>query len=308
MPDILVVDDSLVDMRVAGGLLERRAGWTVRYARHGREAIERCEDFLPDLIVTDLQMPQMNGLELVEWVRSELPLIPVILMTAEGSEQIAVAAIDSGASSYVPKCALADELVVTVSRTLAANQQRRGHRRILSALSSVRYTLANDLDLLSAAVSELRQLVRDRWLFSERDTLRFATAVDEALVNAYFHGNLQMDRQLRIENAGQYYALAEERRNQEPYVNRRITLQLDVEAEQVRVHVADEGSGFDPSGLPDPNDPSLLDRPCGRGIVLMKTFMDEVEFNETGNAVTLVKQRAPQADAPTNAEVEDTPG
>lgn len=298
MPDILVVDDSLVDMRIAGGLLERHAGWTVRYARHGREAIDRCEDFLPDIIVTDLQMPEMNGLELVEWVRTELPLIPVVLMTAAGSEQIAVAAIDSGASSYVPKNLLAEELVVTVTRVLAANQEQRGHRRILNALSSIHYTLSNDLELLSAAVRELRQLARDRWLFSERDTLRFATAVDEALVNAYFHGSLQIDRQLRIEDASRYYDLAEERRTQQPYADRRIQLQMDIEAEQVRVRVRDDGPGFDASELPDSTAPGFLERATGRGIVLMQTFMDEVSFNDPGNEVTLVKRRAPRSDGP----------
>jgi CheY-like chemotaxis protein/anti-sigma regulatory factor (Ser/Thr protein kinase) len=298
MPDILVVDDSLIDLRVAGRLLERHAGWTVRYARNGREAIELCDDELPDLIVTDLQMPEMNGLQLVEWVRAELPLIPVVLMTAAGSEQIAVAAIENGASSYVPKGALADELVNTVARVLAATQLQRGQRRILNALSSVRYTLNNDLELLSAAVSELRQLARDRWLFSERDTLRFATAVDEALLNAFFHGNLEIDQQLRIEDAVRYYGLADERRLQEPYAARRIRLQLDIEPENVLVRVGDDGRGFDHRSLPDPTAPGFLERPCGRGVVLMRTFMDEVRFNEPGNEVTLVKRRAARTEEP----------
>ena len=71
MPDILVVDDSLMDLRVAGRLLERNAGWTVRYARNGHEAQELCDSYLPDLIVTDLQMPEMDGLQLVQWVRND---------------------------------------------------------------------------------------------------------------------------------------------------------------------------------------------------------------------------------------------
>ncbi|MEX0585391.1 MAG: response regulator, partial [Pirellulales bacterium] len=294
MPDILVVDDSLIDLRVAGRLMEQQAGWTVRYARNGREAIERCDDYLPDLIVTDMQMPEMNGLQLVEWVRTEMPLIPVVLMTAAGSEQIAVAAIESGASSYVPKSALADELVITVTRVLAATQQQRGQRRILNALTSVQYTLENDLELLSAAVSEVRQIAVDRWLFTERDTLRFATAVDEALLNAYFHGNLQIEQALRIQDAIRYYGLADERRTAEPYVSRRIRLQLEIGPEEVRVRVGDDGAGFNPAQLPDPRDPGFLERPCGRGVVLMRTFMDEVTFNETGNEVTLMKRRAPR--------------
>jgi CheY-like chemotaxis protein len=291
MPNILVVDDSLVDLRVAGRLLERQAGWTIRYARNGREAVEQCDDELPDLIVTDLQMPEMDGLQLVEWVRNEMPLIPVILMTAAGSEQIAVAAIQAGASSYVPKRVLADELTTTVSRVLASTQVRRGHRRVLSALTEVRYSLENDLELLSAAVSELRQLAADRWLFQERDNMRFATAVDEALMNAFYHGNLAIDPELRIKDSVGYYALAEQLRLAEPHLQQRIRLSMEITPDFVFVRVADEGKGFDPGGLPDPTSPGYLERPCGRGVLLMKTFMDDVRFNATGNEVTLVKKR-----------------
>lgn len=291
MPNILVVDDSLVDLRVAGRLLERQAGWTVRYARNGREAVEQCDEELPDLIVTDLQMPEMDGLQLVEWVRNEMPLIPVILMTAAGSEQIAVAAIHAGASSYVPKRVLADELATTATRVLGTTQVRRGHRRVLNALTEVRYSLENDLELLSAAVSELRQLAADRWLFQERDLMRFATAVDEALMNAYFHGNLGIDGELRIKDSVRYYALAEELRLTEPYIHQQIKLEMEISPDCVFVRVTDEGKGFDPGGLPDPTSPGYLDRPCGRGVLLMKTFMDDVRFNATGNQVTLIKKR-----------------
>lgn len=291
MPDILVVDDSLLDLRVAGRLLERQPGWTVRYARNGREAQVECDSYLPDLIVTDLQMPEVNGLELVEWVRDEFPLIPIILMTAAGSEQIAVAAIQAGAASYVPKRVLADELVTTATRVLASADVERGRRRVLNYLTEVYYVLENDLELLSATVSELRQLATERRLFEERDILQFATAIDEALANAYFHGNLEISSELQMRDAKSYYALAEERRTQEPYVRRRIRVRLEVGPERVTVCVGDEGAGFDPQQLPDPTAPGFLERPCGRGVMLMRTFIDEVRFNDVGNQVTLVKRR-----------------
>ena len=53
--------------------------------------------------------------------------------------------------------------------------------------------------------------------------------------------------------------------------------------------VRDEGPGFDPSKLPDPTDPANLEKISGRGLLLMRTFMDEVRFNATGNEVTMVK-------------------
>jgi len=56
--------------------------------------------------------------------------------------------------------------------------------------------------------------------------------------------------------------------------------------------VRDEGPGFDPSALPDPTDPENLLKPCGRGVMLIRTFMDQVNFSAKGNEITMVKRRA----------------
>ena len=129
MARILVVDDAVMDLRLASKLLERNADWTIACAQDGREALERVESDLPDLVVTDLQMPGMSGLELVEAMRTEFPLIPVVLMTAAGSEEIAVEALRLGAASYVPKRELAADLVDTVARLLASSEIGRASCR-----------------------------------------------------------------------------------------------------------------------------------------------------------------------------------
>ena len=58
--------------------------------------------------------------------------------------------------------------------------------------------------------------------------------------------------------------------------------------------IRDEGPGFDPSEIPDATAPANLERPCGRGLLLMRTFMDTVDFNDRGNKVTLTKRRSPR--------------
>ena len=72
----------------------------------------------PLAVLTDLDMPEMNGLDLVVALRREHPSIPVILMTAFGSEEIAIQALQSGAASYVPKRALARDLIATLQDVL----------------------------------------------------------------------------------------------------------------------------------------------------------------------------------------------
>src|SRR4051812_43723930 len=117
---ILVVDDISVDRRKAGGIVEQNLGWSVIYADHGLSALAAIERDRPRIVLTDLQMPQMNGLELVEAVKRKHSLVPVVLMTAYGSEDIAIEALRQGAASYVPKNRLTRDLAQTLEQVLAA--------------------------------------------------------------------------------------------------------------------------------------------------------------------------------------------
>src|SRR5512139_177460 len=102
MPTVLVVDDSSVDRSRIGGLL-LKSELNVEYAVNGAEALRRIAEISPDLVLTDLIMPEMDGLELVAAVVAQFPLTPVILMTGRGNEETAVRALRAGATSYVPK-------------------------------------------------------------------------------------------------------------------------------------------------------------------------------------------------------------
>src|SRR5215467_12614868 len=125
MAKILVVDDSLMDRTLASKLLEKHTGWTVAHAEHGRAALVVLERETFDLVLTDLQMPEMNGLELVSAIRAQHTYVPVILMTAHGSEEIAMQALQRGAASYVPKQNLALDLVETAESVLTVATAER---------------------------------------------------------------------------------------------------------------------------------------------------------------------------------------
>ena len=114
MAKILVVDDSLTDRALAGGLLKKSFECAISEAPDGEAALSQIEQDPPDLVLTDLEMPGLNGLQLVAAIKEDHPLIPVILMTAKGSEETAAQALQLGAASYVPKRRLADDLASTV--------------------------------------------------------------------------------------------------------------------------------------------------------------------------------------------------
>lgn len=291
MTNILVVDDSATDRRLAGGLLQRRTGWNIQFAVDGREALTLIADETPDVVVTDLQMPEMNGLELVESMRQHHPLVPVILMTAQGSESIAAEALAQGASSYVPKRQLADELVEIVERVLSVSGERHTRRSLMQRMRQIRcsFVLGNDPALLTSLVSHMQDLLHQMEVLPENERLRVGVALEEALLNASYHGNLEVSSSLREEDHAAYYELARERSGCPPYSERNIYVDVELSPEMVQYVIRDEGPGFDPGELPDPTDPAYLDRPCGRGLLLMRTFMDDVEYNPLGNEVTLVK-------------------
>lgn len=291
MTQILVVDDSATDRRLAGGLLEHRAGWNVLYANDGREALDSISAEPPDLILTDMQMPEVNGLELVEAVQRDYPLVPVILMTAQGNERIAVDALERGAASYVPKRELGSDLVSVIERVLVLSEERQTKRTLMERMNTLQasFVLNNESVLLTSAVAYLQGLIRDMGLLSESERLRVGVALEEALLNAAYHGNLEVESQLREQDHALFYDLARERAQTPPYSLRSISLDVELSSDRIHYVVQDEGPGFDPAELPDPTDPSNLDRPCGRGLLLMRTFMDRVEYNDAGNAVTLTK-------------------
>ena len=106
--------------------------------------------------------------------------------------------------------------------------------------------------------------------YSEHDIFAIKLALEEALVNAIKHGN-QMDPE------------------------KRVFVVYHVTAERFDIRITDEGEGFNPEDVPDPTDPANLERPCGRGLLLMRGFMTEVQYHGKGNVVSMSKVReAPQ--------------
>jgi len=296
MTTVLIADDSPMDRRLVSGILEKSSDWTIHAATDGAEALAAVVEYLPDLVITDMQMPHMNGLELVTALRQQFPQIPVVLMTAQGSEELAVEALRAGAASYVPKRALAAELVSTVRRVLTAAGDERSQAALMNRLEQRReiYHIETELPMVMALSRHVQRELGEAWDLEKTDRLRIGTALEEALLNAYYHGNLEISSDLKDDDYAEFYALAERRSSEPPYSQRRIHLDFSLSPIIATIAIRDEGHGFNPSALPDPTDLENLDRPSGRGVMLMRAFMDEVEYNTAGNQVILTKRRYKQ--------------
>ncbi len=294
MHNVLVVDDSTVDRHLAGGLVQKMEGWKASFAGNGVEALAAMEQHMPDIVLTDMLMPEMDGLELVQTIRVKYPRVPVILMTAHGSEDIAIQALRKGAASYVPKKSLARDLPETLDHILSATQTDRNNRRIVDSLMryETHFVLQNDSNLIAPLVGYLEDTIARIQLCEASGLMLLGVALHEALTNAIFHGNLELSSQIKEEDEKEYYRLAAERKTQEPYKDRRVFVTATLTRQEAAFVVRDQGNGFDPATLPDPTDPSNLERISGRGLLLIQTFMDRVEHNENGNQITMHKYRS----------------
>lgn len=114
--NILVVDDEAQITRVLKTSLSSQ-GYGIRTAADGEEALQVIQEWSPDLIITDLRMPNMNGLELCREVRKE-SRVPIIVLSVKGEETIKVQALDAGADDYVTKPFSMNELTARIRAAL----------------------------------------------------------------------------------------------------------------------------------------------------------------------------------------------
>jgi CheY-like chemotaxis protein/anti-sigma regulatory factor (Ser/Thr protein kinase) len=295
VPKVLVVDDSELDRRLLGRVLEKRGGWEISFAVDGHDALRQFESGPPDIVLTDLQMPDMDGLELVTAIKKDFPATPVVLITGAGSEDIAAEALRRGAASYVPKRNVAEDLIETVQHVLASVRQDRDDRaqwRLMHHLTAdvAEFDLATDLELIRSLVTFLQHNLRCLPLGDEAERLRVSLAVEEALNNAYYHGSLEVGTGGGWPNHEAISQVACQRLHEEPFCDRRIQVRTRISRSTATFVIRDEGPGFDHARfLADLSTPVGSDESTGRGIVLMRAIMDEVRYNAKGNEVTLVK-------------------
>jgi len=293
MTRVLVVDDDHPQAEEFEVLL-RKAGCDVTLAGNGREAMDLLRSDLPDVVLTDLDMPEMDGLELVQAIRRDYPALPVILMTAMGNEDVAAKALQHGAASYVRKRSLAREVVQTVGSVLAVARSLPQQQRVFDCLTDdhLGFVLDNDPGLVPPLLTYLEEIAAILHPGDRTERLRIGMALNEALLNAIQHGNLQLSSDLRQDDERQFQNLGEERRRQPPYRDRRVHVRAMLSRSEAVYVVEDEGPGFDPATVPDAADLANLERIGGRGLMLIRAFMDEVEHNEKGNRITMRKRYA----------------
>lgn len=287
---ILVVDDSVTDRTLSVGLIRRsHPNWHIIPVAGAREALQEITRRHIDIVVSDLVMPGMDGQEFLQVMSDDHPLIPVVLVTAQGDDRIAAECIALGAVNYVPKRRLAEDLVTVLNEVLQAEEEMLATRRVLQYVVQNRcqFEIDSRLDQIWSLVNFIRERLHAMQKFLPEQVRNMTTAVRESLLNAHFHGNLEVNSRPLELSRTEYVALAAERRQQPEFSDRHVRLCMLLEPGTIRFEISDDGSGFDQSCLSSLTGPPQEDFTNGNGIRRMRFLMDSVCYNDVGNEVTL---------------------
>ena len=295
MAAILLAEDSPTHTALMRSLLQS-ASHEVRCVDNGRQAMAMLDEQVPELVVTDLRMPEMNGMEVVQQIAADHCGIPTVVVTAPGSESLAVDALALGAANFVPKNSLRVLLGHVVRETLQLSQLDAVYEGFTGKLHKPEFsmTLDNHVSSIQPAVLYLIQTLAAANCMDRTQRVRVATATSRALFNAMCFGNLEikdeetlLSRMLSGESSG--HQEMRERANEGLYRDRTVSLKVSIGEDDTRILVSHTGPGRLTRMIPAPGTPESFELEQCRGLMLITSFMDEVQFHSDYSEVVMVK-------------------
>jgi YesN/AraC family two-component response regulator len=298
---ILIVDDEQIIRNVLKRKLEQTTSFTVFTADDGIPALELFKSQQVDLVISDLLMSEMNGIELLRNLKQLNPHVPVIIITGYGTLDDAIEAIHLGAEDFIKKPFDISDVIETIEKTFRKMAEEADQREIIKFITTedIQIEIPNDFEYLNTVINYIFSHLRARWLVSDEDLHDVKVCLYEGLSNAFEHGNLAItgsEKVRLLEQSQQTWKdFLVQRMLEEPYRNRVIRVRLMINEEQMRVAIRDQGVGFDYAKRTAEVDPEELFRSSGRGLLLIQSLMDDMGFNETGSEISMVKHRIKRA-------------
>tara|TARA_B100001142_G_scaffold93303_1_gene95016 strand:+ start:112 stop:999 length:888 start_codon:yes stop_codon:yes gene_type:complete len=290
--NLLIADDTAEVLNFLQDFFVK-AGHSVFCARDGEEALKILQNEEIDGIFCALTMPKLGGLELLKEVQSANSRRPLVILCPPNDSENALNALQLGACDYLLKAINPLELQRTLDRVVSLQEGFHFSAYAMDHLLQETRTLeiGNDFNGLNRIIAFMTQDLPSYGILNQEQLFRMNMLLKEAIENAIFHGNLELRSEMRRENPELFYKTAAQKRDIDPYKDRKLILQYDISRNSAKYVVRDEGKGFVHADLLDPADPDNLLRIEGRGLIMIMNFMDEVFWNDRGNEVTMVRYR-----------------
>lgn len=261
---ILVVDDDN-DLREELEPTLAEFGYEITSIHHHDDAAGHQDLIEFDVIITDLTEDTKEGQQLINEIQFHRSN-PTISVSSTVTETTGVTkAFKIDASNFIRGKYRSEELRAIVERALSYKAQIIDPANLIANVhEKIEFLFPSDVNLMDAVLDYLVERVAKFGLINLENSNLFI-ALDEAFVNAVKHGN-----------------------RYDP--NKIVHISADLSPEEARFTVEDQGEGFNPKQIPDPCDSENLFKTSGRGVLLIHNIMDEVEYSERGNRLTMVKR------------------
>lgn len=287
---ILVIDDEPRLRRMLTDFLTQH-GHQVELAENGHEGWELISQS-PEafhLILSDIKMPIMDGMGLFEKIHKKRYEIPVILMTGFAEMDVTLKALKLGAFDFLLKPFDLENLLESISKLDMVHTSKKEMKQVLPRFQGhVELSILSSMAEVRGGISVFQQIFESWCEFYKLSSPQMSLCLIEALTNAIIHGNLEISSALKEESWEDFHSLVDQRSSSKEYGERKVDVQCYFDENGIKFEIEDEGQGFDhqrQGKLPPTSVLSL----SGRGLTLMKLFMDEVFWNEKGNHITMIK-------------------
>lgn len=287
---ILVVEDDASSRLYLENLLEVN-GYTCRTATNGIEGLNAFEEFNPDVVVTDIQMPVMDGLEMLESIRNRKSDTIVIITTAYGSENYAIQALHLGANNYLKKPVAGVDLLPLLKKYHNIKYGKFPSETKPGKILFKKFKIEFITNMKEIPRIVDRILTESSCNYDDSNRINVELGLVELITNAFEHGNYEINfaEKLHALETNTLDTLYNNRAHNTKYKNRKISIDFTMNNECCEWQIEDEGAGFDWKNIKDPTKEDNILELSGRGIFISSFLFDEIEYSGKGNIVRVKK-------------------
>jgi YesN/AraC family two-component response regulator len=288
---VLIAEDDRSSRLYLENLLELN-GYQYLSAANGIEGLNIYEEYQPDVVITDIQMPLMDGLEMVEAIRDRKSDTIIIITTAYGSENYAIQALHLGANNYLKKPIAGMDLIPLLRKYQSIIESKyRTSTELVGQILFRKLKMQFKTDLKAVPQIVDRILTESACGFQDNERINIELGLVELITNAFEHGNLdiQFDEKIQAMNDNKLEDLYSKRMADPKLKNRVVEIDFVSDCNGCEWVISDQGKGFNWRALPNPTEEENILELSGRGIFITSFLFDEIEYSGNGNTVRVKK-------------------
>ncbi len=288
--NILVIDDNAQVRKMLSSYLAKN-GHTVDIANDGKQGLDLIEQ--PhnsyDLIFTDIKMPVMNGLELLEKIRTKELDVPVIIMTGYAVIELTLKAFKLGAYDFLTKPFEFKPLLATLDKIESLKADKQEMINVSKFYrSKIQFSIPSQTKYIKSLVPTIQSHYKYLCELYRQDIHGIASCLFETIKNAIVYGNLGLEPAMKKDLPEEFNDMIIQREADSHYSEKKVTVRAEFDQHKLVFEIEDEGMGFDRGTLPDFSVPITV-MPENRGLFIVHSNMDEVSWNDNGNCIRMVK-------------------